>query len=412
MNLYIRLIIITLVFILIDIYTFQAVKKTTSNKLIWALYWGSSILVLLNANYVMLNFSRSEGPTFSTLNASGWLIMLYIPKIVIAFILLGEDLMRMVLYTWNIINDRFFGYSTDVNFIPERREMISKLALGIATIPFASIIYGIIKGKYNFKVHTHEIFFNNLPKEFDGFKITQISDVHSGSFDNEEKISYAIDLINDQQSDIVVFTGDLVNNRATEMLPWIKYFKKIKAKYGKFSILGNHDYGDYITWNSVEEKEDNLRQLYEVHKQIGFDLLLNENREIVKGNSHISIVGVENWGVKFKQKGDLSKAMIGVDNDDFKVLLSHDPSPWTAEVKGWNPKIYLTLSGHTHGMQFGIEIPGFKWSPVQFMYKHWAGLFEEAGRYLYVNRGFGFHAFPGRVGIWPEITVIKLRSNK
>jgi len=344
MNLYLRLLLITVIFLLIDFYAFQAVKKLTSHKLIWILYWGTSMAVLLNANYVMLNFSRFEGPTISTLNASGWLLMLYIPKIVIIFILFGEDLIRVIFSIWNFIYDKFFSASTDVDFFPDRRKMISQLALGIATIPFVSIIYGVIKGKYNFKVHTHEIFFTDLPEEFDGFQMTQISDVHSGSFDNADKISYAMDLINQQNSDVVFFTGDLVNNRASEMYPWIEHFKGIKAKYGKFSILGNHDYGDYI--------------------------------------------------------------------ECFKILLSHDPSHWTEEVKGWNSKIDLTLAGHTHGMQFGIEIPGFKWSPVQFMYKYWAGLFEEAGRYLYVNRGFGFHAFPGRVGIWPEITVIKLRKKK
>ena len=412
MNLYLRLLLITVIFLLIDFYAFQAVKKLTSHKLIWILYWGTSMAVLLNANYVMLNFSRFEGPTISTLNASGWLLMLYIPKIVIIFILFGEDLIRVIFSIWNFIYDKFFSASTDVDFFPDRRKMISQLALGIATIPFVSIIYGVIKGKYNFKVHTHEIFFTDLPEEFDGFQMTQISDVHSGSFDNADKISYAMDLINQQNSDVVFFTGDLVNNRASEMYPWIEHFKGIKAKYGKFSILGNHDYGDYIEWHNPQDKIDNLKELHEIHNKIGFDLLLNESRKIKRGDSHISLVGVENWGVRFKQKGDLQKAMNGVDDKDFKILLSHDPSHWTEEVKGWNSKIDLTLAGHTHGMQFGIEIPGFKWSPVQFMYKYWAGLFEEAGRYLYVNRGFGFHAFPGRVGIWPEITVIKLRKKK
>jgi predicted MPP superfamily phosphohydrolase len=412
MNLYLRLLIITAVFLLIDFYAFQAIKRLTSHKIIWFLYWGSSLAVLLNANYVMLNFSRFEGPTISTLNASGWLLMLYIPKIVMIFVLFGEDLIRVVFAIWNFIYEKFFGANRNTDFIPERRKMISQLAVGLATIPFASIIYGIVKGKYNFKVISHDIFFDDLPDEFDGFKITQISDVHSGSFDNVEKISYAMDLINEQESDIVVFTGDLVNNRADEMLPWIDHFKGIKAKHGKYSILGNHDYGDYVQWHNPQDKIDNLTNLHEVHKKIGFDLLLNENRSINVGDNHISLIGVENWGVRFKQKGDLKKAIDGVGYNDFKVLLSHDPSHWTEEVQKWDSKIHLTLSGHTHGMQFGIEIPGFKWSPVQFMYKHWAGLFEKAGRYLYVNRGFGFHAFPGRVGIWPEITVIRLRKSK
>ncbi|MEN8137126.1 MAG: metallophosphoesterase [Bacteroidota bacterium] len=412
MNLFVRLLIISTIFLLIDIYAFQALKRITVNKLFWLIYWASSIAVLLNANYVMINFSRYEGPTIATLNASGWLLLLYIPKLMIVFVLLGEDLMRVLIVIWNFIYEKFFGANTNVDFIPERRKLISQLAFGLAAIPFASIVYGIAKGKYNFKVIKHDIWFDDLPEEFDGFQITQISDVHSGSFNDRAKISYAIDLINEQESDIVVFTGDLINNKAEEMLPWIDCFKRINAKEGKFSILGNHDYGDYITWRNKEEKVENLNKLKDIHKETGFDLLLNSSRKLKRNEEYISLVGVENWGVRFKQKGDLKKAMDGVGFNDFKVLLSHDPSHWTEEVKNYNSKIHLTLSGHTHGMQFGIEIPGFSWSPVQYMYKHWAGLFEKAGRYLYVNRGFGFHAFPGRVGIWPEITVLKLRKIK
>ena len=412
MNLYLRLLVITAIFLLIDFYAFQALKRVSSSRITHLIYWLISAGVLLNANYVLLNFSRYEGPTISTLNASGWLLTIYIPKLFVILILFGEDFFRLLYSGFSFTHSKFFGLSTGSDFLPERRKFVSQLAIGIATIPFASIIYGIVKGKYNFKVHTHEIFFDNLPDEFDGFQLTQISDVHSGSFDDVDKISYAIDLINEQKSDIVFFTGDLVNNRSSEMLPWIDHFKRIKGKYGKFSILGNHDYGDYITWHNPQDKIDNLEELYNIHEQIGFDLLLNENRTITRGGSQISLIGVENWGVKFKQKGDLQKAMNGVDSNNFKILLSHDPSHWDEEVKTWESKIDLTLSGHTHGMQFGIEIPGFKWSPVQFMYKHWAGLFEEAGRYLYVNRGFGFHAFPGRVGIWPEITVIKLKRKR
>jgi len=412
MNLSLRLLFITAIFLLIDFYAFQAIRKLTSNKVIWFLYWGSSLAVLINANYVLFNFSRFEGSTIATLNASGWLLMLYIPKLVVVFVLFGEDIIRLIFSIWNFIYEKFFGANRESEFLPDRRKMISQLAIGIATIPFASIIYGIVKGKYNFNVIKHDIFFEDLPEKFDGFQITQISDVHSGSFDNVEKISYAMDLINQQDSDIVVFTGDLVNNRAEEMIPWIDHFKSIKAKEGKYGILGNHDYGDYIQWRNPQDKIDNQKKLHNIYKQIGFDLLLNENRKIKRGDQHISLLGVENWGVKFKQKGDLNKSMEGVAFDDFKVLLSHDPSHWTEEISKIDSKIHLTLSGHTHGMQFGIEIPGFKWSPVQYVYKYWAGLFEKAGRYLYVNRGFGFHAFPGRVGIWPEITVIRLRKQR
>ena len=267
MSLYIRLLIITSIFLLIDIYAFQALRRITSYKLIYLLYWGSSLGVLVNANYVMLNFSRYEGPTLATLNASGWLLLLYIPKLIIVFVLFGEDIIRVLLAIWNFIYEKFFGANRDVDFIADRRKFISKLALGLSVIPFSAIIYGIFEGKYNFKVIKHDIWFDDLPEEFDGFKITQISDVHAGSFDNKSKISYAMDLINEQESDVIVFTGDLVNSKATEMLPWIDSFKKLKAEKGKFSILGNHDYGDYLKWNTKQDKIENLNRLKEIRWQ-------------------------------------------------------------------------------------------------------------------------------------------------
>tara|TARA_R110002051_G_scaffold24651_1_gene60982 strand:+ start:20450 stop:21175 length:726 start_codon:yes stop_codon:yes gene_type:complete len=238
--------------------------------------------------------------------------------------------------------------------------------------------------------------------------------VHSGSFDNVEKVSYAIDLINEQHSDVILFTGDMVNNKASEMDPFIDIFKKLKAKDGLFSVLGNHDYGDYINWNTKEEKKQNLEDLKALQKDIGFDLLLNENRFIEKDGERIALIGVENWGIGgFKKAGDLKKASSKVDKDDFKILMTHDPSHWNEEVINDAYHYHLTLSGHTHGMQFGIEIPGwFKWSPVKWRYKHWAGIYKELGQYINVNRGFGYLAFPGRVGIWPEITVIELKKGK
>lgn len=253
-----------------------------------------------------------------------------------------------------------------------------------------------------------------MPDAFDGFRITQISDIHSGSFDNPEKINYAIDLINEQEADMILFTGDIVNTHATEMHPWLDTFNRIKEyKYGKFSVLGNHDYGEYVTWPSEKEKDENFQAIKKLYGQIGFKLLLNEHTFIQKGEDKIALIGVENWGKNFKMAGDLNKASQQVAQDDFKVLMSHDPSHWEYEIKNHPKNFHLTLSGHTHGMQFGIEIPGyFKWSLAEYIYKQWAGLYENVGRYVYVNRGFGFHAYPGRVGIMPEITVIELKKGR
>jgi predicted MPP superfamily phosphohydrolase len=284
----------------------------------------------------------------------------------------------------------------------------------MASIPFFSLIYGMTIGKYNYKVIKQRLFFDDLPDAFDGFTITQISDIHSGSFDNPEKINYAIDLVNEQNSDILLFTGDIVNARADEMHPWIDTFNRLdKPKYGKYSILGNHDYGAYLDWKSKEAREANFIAIKDLHRQIDFKLMLNENIKIKKGNDEIVLIGVENWGKHFGEYGDIDKAADDLSKSDFKILMSHDPSHWEYVIKNHPKHIHLTLSGHTHGMQFGIEIPGFfKWSLAQYMYKQWAGLYENAGRFIYVNRGFGFHAYPGRVGIMPEITVIELKKSK
>jgi hypothetical protein len=255
------------------------------------------------------------------------------------------------------------------------------------------------------------LFLPDLPENFDGFTITQISDIHAGSLDSVKGVMRGIDLINAQKSDLFVFTGDLVNNQATEIEPWIEMFKQITAPSGEFSVLGNHDYGDYIRWNSADDKVENLQRLKANHDKLGFRLLMDENVLISRGGNKIALLGVENWGLGFGQRGNLNKALAGLDPKMIKILLSHDPSHWDAEVKKHPLNIHLTFSGHTHGMQFGIEIFGFKWSPVQYRYRNWAGLAHENGRYLYVNRGFGFLGFAGRVGIWPEITVVELRKS-
>lgn len=319
----------------------------------------------------------------------------------------GEDVFRLVSALINLATK-----SREGDFLPDRRKFVSTIALGIAAIPFLSLAYGMTWGKYNYKVIRKRIFFPDLPEAFDGFTITQISDVHSGSFDNPDKIDYAIDLINEQESDMILFTGDIVNTHAKEMFPWIAAFNRIKSyKYGKYAVLGNHDYGEYIDWDNEKDKQENFEAIKNLYGQIGFDLMLNEHKFIEKEGQRIAVVGVENWGRGFKQAGDLAKASQALSKDDFKILMSHDPSHWELEVKKHPKNFHLTFSGHTHGLQFGIEIPGFiKWSPVEYIYKQWAGLYEHLGRYIYVNRGFGFHAYPGRVGIWPEITVIELKK--
>jgi uncharacterized protein len=405
-----RWLILFIVIVIIEVYTFQAIRTISKSKMVLFFYLALSISAIVFIFYQFSKFDRSVGQTKTTLFTLGLLLLVLIPKIVLTFFMLIEDVYRIFAGTMT----QFLGDNPNTNFLPERRKFVSQIALGIAAVPFVSLLYGMTKGKYNFKVLKQTLFFPDLPDDFDGFTFTQISDIHSGSFDNPEKIHHAIDLINQQNSDLILFTGDIVNTFATEMDPWIDTFKKLHTPaFGKYSILGNHDYGEYLNWPSERAKEENFQAIKALHPQIGFTLLLNEHVKLKKGNAEIALVGVENWGKNFKQAGDLKKASEGLTEKDFKILLSHDPSHWEYEVKNHENHYQLTLSGHTHGLQFGIEIPGIlKWSPVQYVYKQWAGLYENLGRYIYVNRGFGFHAYPGRVGIWPEITVFELKKSK
>mgnify|MGYP001791311688 CR=1 FL=1 len=399
------LLILTTVIIVFELYAFQAIKTITKNKIVWYTWSIISALAYVNFLYVILTSDRTSGQTRQFQWAFGILLLVLLPKLFILLVMLGEDVVR-----WFKKGISFLS-KEETKAIGGRRKFISQLALGIAAIPFASVLYGIFKGRYNYKVLKYQLSFEDLPEAFDGFKITQITDIHSGSFDNEKKIQYGVDLINEQASDVILFTGDIVNNFAHEMNDWIPMFSKLEAKSGKYSILGNHDYGDYSQWKSKEDKKKNFEDIKNIHPRIGFDLLLNENRYLEKNGQKIALVGVENWGKGFNKAGDLKKASEGIDKNDFKILLSHDPSHWEYKVKEDDFNYHLTLSGHTHGLQFGIEIPGFfRWSPSQYVYKQWAGLYKEFGRYINVNRGFGYHAFPGRIGIWPEITVIELKK--
>lgn len=402
-----RLIFFIAFIIALDIYAYQAFRFLVKGR------WGTILYFLITLfiiGGIIYQFSTGGRRNMSPLTQFFIVsfVILIVCKLVIIATMFGEDIFRLIKGGLNKLTG-----NTQGGAIPSRRKFVSQIALGLAAIPFASILYGVIKGRYNFKVLKYTLSFDDLPEAFDGYKITQISDVHSGSFDNAEKLDYAIDLINEQASDAILFTGDMVNNEASEMEPWKETFARLKARDGKFSVLGNHDYGDYIDWPTPEAKTANLDRLKEIQKEMEFKLLLNEHHYVEKEGQRLAIVGVENWGEGgFKKAGDLNKAISGLAQDDFKILMSHDPSHWEYEVKDHPEHFHLTLSGHTHGMQFGIEIPGwFKWSPVKWRYKYWAGIYEDAKQYINVNRGFGYLAFPGRVGIWPEITVIELKKS-
>ncbi|MDX2196817.1 MAG: metallophosphoesterase [Cytophagales bacterium] len=413
-----RFVIVIIILLLIDLYTFQGLKTIVSGyraPLKWAVYlshWSISLVWIAFFIYGISYFDRTMGPRgtiYMVLSAS--FVLFWFPKLIFCIFLLTEDVVRHLVGLAGIISQKINPTTTYTDFIPERRKVVSMIAFGIASIPFAGILYGIIKGKYDYKVHKHTLYFKDLPEVFDGLTITQLSDLHSGSFDDTEAVQRGVQMVNELKSDIFVFTGDIVNNRAEEYLPWVEIFKKIEAPLGKYSILGNHDYGEYVMWPSANHYADNMKMLYELHALTGFDLLNNANRIIEKDSQKLAIVGVENWGLPpFPQKGDLKIATQNIDNETFKILLSHDPSHWDEQVLKHEQKIQLTLSGHTHGMQFGIEIPGIvKWSPVKYKYPRWAGIYQVGEQILNVNRGFGFIGFPGRVGIWPEITHIILR---
>lgn len=404
-----RWLITLLLLVFFQWYSYQALKTAISNRWILYGYVFFTLIIVGNLLFYTLILERNTTNEPRLMYAIGFFLSLLIFQLLVSVILLAEDVFRIPQALYSFLK----GVPEQTQFIPSRRKIISQIALGLASIPFASLLYGMYRGKYNYKVLSYNLEFEDLPDAFDGFKITQISDIHSGSFDNQTKVQYGVDLINQQKSDLVLFTGDLVNNRADEIKPWIKIFNKIKAEFGVFSILGNHDYGDYMRWESPAAKRKNMEDLYDAHNEMGWDLLLNESRFIEKDGDRLAIIGVENWGSGFKKAGDLNKALNNVSEKDFKILLTHDPSHWEAQVIPHPFKIHLTLSGHTHGMQFGIEIPGIiKWSPAKWRYKQWAGVYGENKQYLNVNRGFGYLAYPGRVGMWPEVSVITLSKSK
>ena len=412
-NIALRWTFLVIVFLLIEIYAFQAFKTVFKKNWILKFYFIINALIIFNLLYRFIKIYNNSLDfsdvfyNYLSIPFAFFITLLGFKLIVISFLFI-EDITRIIHSIFNFISP-----SNESNkFLIQRRSFISKIALIIAALPIPFVIHGIYRGRHNYRVLSYELEFNDLPAEFDGYKITHISDIHSGSLQKINKVEYAVDLINKQNSDLVLFTGDFVNNKAIELNKWKKIFSKIKAKDGKFSVLGNHDYGDYVNWKSDQEKKENFKNLLNSQKEMGFKLLLNESVNIKSLNQSISLVGVENWGKGgFRKNGDIDKACLGLRKKDFKVVMSHDPSHWDQILLNHQTHFHLTLSGHTHGMQFGIEIPGWiKWSPVKWVYKYWAGIYYEKNQYLNVNRGFGVLGFPGRVGVWPEISVITLKK--
>ena len=404
------LVILITVLILIDFYIYHVLRILTqgasngTRTTVGLIYWALCIMSIGS----FLLFPYITNPYFKQYIFSigiGWVLT----QVFMVLFFLMDDLRRGAFWTMgqaaSIAGAKFMNTEKGI----PRSTFLSWLGVGLSSTLFFSLLYGF-GNKYNYKLVKKKISLNGLPLAFKGFKIIHISDIHSGSLKDKAAVLKGIELIEKQNADIVLFTGDLVNDRATEMHNWMDVFGKINAPHGVYSTLGNHDYGDYVKWDTVEEKKQNLEALKQVHHDLGWRLLMNENISIEKNGEKIKIVGIENWGAKarFPKYGKMDLAMQGVSNDDVAILLSHDPSHWEAEVIPKYSNVQLTLSGHTHGMQFGLENPYFKWSPVQWVYKQWAGIYESKDQQLYVNRGFGFLGYPGRVGILPEITLIEL----
>ena len=407
--------IIALVIFLLDLYVFQALKTVSQQgsdrgrQAIFFSYWVVSFFTIAT----MLSF-----PYLQFLQASkifrnyvfAILIGLFLAKLIGSLFFVADDIRRGALLLMN----KIFPLSGAQYMGPEgqgipRSTFLSWLGLGLGGTLFGTLLFGF-SNKYKYQVKNIKLSFKNLPAAFKGLRMVHISDIHSGSFQDIRAVNKGIDLILKQQPDLIVFTGDLVNDRASEMEPYQNSFGRLTAPLGVFSTLGNHDYGDYVQWPSAQAKYDNLEALKKVHATMGWRLLMNEHVVLEKNGEKIALLGIENWGAKarFPKYGKMDLAHAGTDDIPFKILLSHDPSHWDAQILPEYSSIDLMLSGHTHGMQFGLENPYFKWSPVQWMYKQWAGLYEQGAQKLYVNRGYGFIGYPGRVGILPEITVIEL----
>jgi len=406
--------IIAVIMLLLDVYVYQAIKTVNQNSsekvrlITQYIYWFIALftlICLISLPYVQFLQTNKIFRNY----VFAILVGLFLAKMIGSVFFLVDDIRRLFMWiVGKIAASKEVHVTEDITGI-SRSAFLSWMGLGVGGSLFGTLLYGF-SNKYNYQIKKVALSFPNLPAAFKGLKIVHISDIHSGSFNNKEAVQKGIDLILQQQADLILFTGDLVNDRHEEMLDYTSLFSQLKAPLGVYSTLGNHDYGDYVAWPSAEAKKENLTKLIELQKQMGWHLLMNEHVVFEKENQKIALLGIENFGAKgrFPKYGKMQLAYPGTENIPFKILMSHDPSHWDYQVKKEYKDIDLMLSGHTHGMQFGLENPYFKWSPVQWMYKQWAGLYEDNNQKLYVNRGFGFIGYPGRIGIMPEITVLEL----
>lgn len=406
-----RILIVTGFILLIDLYVFQAYRSVFPNFkwLFYALYWGVTALVII---WILLAFRGTledwehKYPYYTRIRA--FIFIIYISKLFLLVPLIIDDLRRIISWIY-----QYFIYDATVNYWPERSDFLKKFGLILGAIPFLSLTYGMWN-PFRFQKHRIFIDINDLPKEFEDLKIIQISDLHAGTFRDARPFQKAVDMINEEKPDLVFFTGDLVNNSADEMEDFVPVFSKIQSKYGVYSILGNHDYGVFNKGDDEQDHQEKMQDLFDRHEEMGWDLLLNESRNIKVNDHSLNILGVENYSAFsfFPKHGDLEKTWSNSEKADLNILLSHDPTHWDEQVITDYHDIDITLSGHTHGFQFGIEIPGqVKWSPSKWVYDRWMGLYKEGEQYLYVNRGLGCLGYPGRVGILPEISIINLKRS-
>ncbi|MBK6379814.1 MAG: metallophosphoesterase [Chitinophagaceae bacterium] len=408
--------IVVAIMLLMDTYIFQAIKTVSQHVspkvkvIIYSIYWTLSAVAVVCFLLFLFTEQSFMGKRFRTYLFATF-IGLFMAKLVAIVFFLIDDIRRLIQWVFGKITST----KTEVAELADgdgisRSTFLSWLGLAAGGTLFGSLLYGY-SNKYNYHVKRIQLAYDNLPAAFKGLKIVHISDIHSGSFTDKKAVAHGVEKILNEKADLILFTGDLVNDRTSEMEEYMDVFNKLNAPLGVYSTLGNHDYGDYVRWpyNGIT-KEQNLESLKKVHADMGWKLLMNEHVVLEKGGAEIALLGIENWSNKarFPKHGRMDLAHAGADKYPFKILMSHDPSHWDAQVKPNYPDVDLTLSGHTHGMQFGIEIPGFKWSPVQYMYKQWHGLYEDGKQKLYVNPGYGFLGYPGRVGVLAEITVIEL----
>ncbi|MDI9366414.1 MAG: metallophosphoesterase [Flavobacterium sp.] len=406
--------IIAFLMLLLDFYVYQAIKTVSQNStekakwMIQIVYWTISALTL--ASLLSLPYIQALQTNKIFRNyVFAIMVGLFLAKLIGATFFLLDDIRRLFAFVFSKLSTSKAQTVASENGIP-RSTFLSWMGLGIGGGLFGTLLYGF-SNKYKYQIARVPLAFNNLPKAFKGLKIVHISDIHSGSFNNKAAVNHGVDMILKEKPDLILFTGDLVNDRYEEMHDYIDVFNRLKAPMGVYSTLGNHDYGDYVAWPSEAAKKQNLENLKKIHAQLGWKLMMNEHTIFEKDGEKIALLGIENFGAKgrFPKYGRMQDAHAGTENIAFKILMSHDPSHWDYQVTKHYKDVDLMLSGHTHGMQFGLENPYFKWSPVKWIYKQWAGLYEEGSQKLYVNRGFGFIGYPGRVGILPEITVIELQ---